>query len=139
MPGLVGLCERGFSCRGVEVRDDVPQALLCEVLRQVPLGFLEDGVDCLEDVGADRAFFVRVVVHVEEVDATGFLDGEVDVEEANVLYGVGELVAGFAALGAEDICLFEEGDDFADVAGVGADAAREIFGAERFFAFADHR
>lgn len=133
------LCGRGFSCRGVEVRDDVAQALLREVLSQVPLGFFEDGVDCLEDVGADRAFFVRVVMRVEEVDAAAFLDGKVDVEEANVLCRAGELVAWFAALGAEDVCLFEECDDFADVAGVGADATREVFGAERFFAFADHR
>ena len=93
----------------------------------MPLGFFEDGVDCLEDVGADRAFFVRVVVRVEEVDAAAFLDGKVDVEEANVLCRAGELVARFAALGAEDVCLFEEGDDFANVAGVGADAAREVF------------
>ena len=105
----------------------------------MPLGFFEDGVDRLEDVGADRAFFVRVVVRVEEVDAAAFLDGEVDVEEANVLYRAGELVAGFAALGAEDICFFEEGDDFADLAGVGADATREVLGADRFFAFANHR
>ena len=105
----------------------------------MPLGFFEDGVDRLEDVGADRAFFVRVVVRVKEVDTVAFLDGEVDVEEANVLCRAGELVAGFAALGAENVCLFEKGDDFADVAGVGADAAREVFGAERFFALADHR
>ena len=133
------LCGRGFSCRSVEIRDDVAQALLCEVLSQVPLGFFEDGVDRLEDVGADRAFFVRVVVRVEEVDAAAFLDGKVDVEEANVLCRAGELVARFAALGAEDVCLFEKGDDFANVTGVGADAAREVFRAERFFAFADHR